>query len=187
MKNKPLYLFVGPSGSGKTTIADALESKCNLKQLRSYTTRKPRDNEENCHVFITEEEFYQLPNKVAFTLYNGNFYCATKEQVDEADIYVIDIEGLYSLFENYKIDRLIYIFYFDASLRTRIDRMIARGDCDTSILSRIYNDSEFNWYARLEQLYFNHEMAQLIRINADKDINGVLNCVLRHIGKGGSL
>ena len=39
MKN--IYLIVGPSGSGKTMVANRLEEKYRLKQVLSYTERRP--------------------------------------------------------------------------------------------------------------------------------------------------
>ena len=64
---KPLYLFVGPSGSGKTTIVDKLECENRYKSIQSYTTRPQRHQNEYGHIFISDEEFDQLTNIVAYT------------------------------------------------------------------------------------------------------------------------
>ena len=94
MKNKPLHLFVGPSGAGKTTAANRFEEKLGTKQVFSYTTRTPRYEGEKGHIFITNSEFDELDNIVAYTEYNGARYCTTKEQLDNATIYVIDVDGI---------------------------------------------------------------------------------------------
>ena len=100
--NKPLFLFVGPSGSGKTAVAEYLESTQGYKSVQSYTTRSPRYENETGHIFVSNDEFDKLQDLVAYTEYNGNKYCATSEQVDEADIYVIDVPGVEVFLKKYK-------------------------------------------------------------------------------------
>ena len=51
--NNYIFLIVGPSGSGKSTIAEQLVETMNLKQIESYTTRKPRSQHERGHIFVT--------------------------------------------------------------------------------------------------------------------------------------
>ena len=146
-----LFLFCGKSGSGKTTIADILENKFGYKQLKSYTTRPPRYENESGHTFITDEEFDKLQNIIAYTEYNGHRYCATKEQIDEASIYVIDVPGIETLLKKYDTNRHIEIIYFDTTVKTRIERMVDRGDSDTAIVGRLHNDESFDWKDKLKQ------------------------------------
>ena len=113
--DKPLYLFVGKSASGKTTVAEILESEYKLNTLQSYTTRPKRHDNETGHTFITNEEFDNLKNIVAYTEYNGYRYCCTKEQIDSTDIYVIDVPGVETLLEKYRSNRPIIILYFERS------------------------------------------------------------------------
>lgn len=146
-----LFLFCGKSGSGKTTIADILENKFGYEQLKSYTTRPPRYENESGHTFITDEEFDKLQNIIAYTEYNGHRYCATKEQIDEASIYVIDVPGIETLLKKYDTNRHIEIIYFDTTVKTRIERMVDRGDSDTAIVGRLHNDESFDWKDKLKQ------------------------------------
>lgn len=185
--DKPLYLFVGPSGCGKTTITHLLEERYKEKSIRSYTTREPRYEGEDGHIFISDEEFRSLTDLVAYTKYNGFKYGTTASQLDEATLYVVDIPGVGTLFENYKnTKRQICVFYLDSSVRTRIKRMLERGDSDTAIVGRLYNDEEFDWYRQLERLvwhYKNNEQrnVELYKIDANENIENVLEQVLYYI------
>jgi guanylate kinase len=181
----PLFLFVGPSASGKTSVADALE-KFGYTQLKSYTTRIPRYDGENNHIFVTKEEFDKLENKIAYTEYNDNFYCATKDQLDQVNIYVVDISGVHTLLENYGNQRKIYILYFDASVKTRIERMVERGDTDTAIVSRLRVDEEYDWYDQLYILVdyfktFKNKKIYLEKFDANQDFKDVINEVVNVI------
>ena len=180
--NKPLYLFCGRSASGKTTVANILESVGKYNQLQSYTTRPKRTDDEGGHIFVSDEEFDKLENIIAYTEYNNNRYCATAEQIDEASIYVIDVPGIETLLDKYQNDRPIVVVYFDTNIRTRIDRMIDRHDCDAAIVSRIYNDEEFDWEQELNKLVWHYKNnvgkdVELHTIDANKNLESVLSQV----------
>lgn len=155
--NNTLFLFVGKSASGKTTAADFLENKHGLVQLKSYTTRAPRHENEIAHTFVTDEEFDKLKDIVAYTEYSGFKYGATAEQVDNISIYVIDIPGVETLLEKYQTERPIVVVYFDANICSRIDRMIDRHDSDMSIVARIYNDEGSDWESELSKLVWHYK------------------------------
>lgn len=177
--NKPLFLFVGKSASGKTTIANLLEEREGMKQVQSYTTRPQRFEGETGHRFIANEEYFKLEDIVASTTYNGYWYCATLEQVKEADIYVIDIDGVKELLDNYDmIDRNIYIIYFDSNTVNRIERMIERGSTDRQIIERILVDDCYDWHKELCSMEYCSEKVfwednKLYCINANQDIDTV--------------
>lgn len=184
---KPLFLFVGPSGCGKTTVTELLESRYDESAIRSYTTRQPRYDNEDGHVFISDEEFGELKNLVAYTKYNEHKYGTTEEQVDNASLYVVDIPGVETLLENYRnTERPIRVFYLDSSVKTRIRRMLDRHDSDTAIVGRLYNDEEYDWYKKLDHLvwhYKNNEQRniELYKIDANENIENVLEQVLYYI------
>ena len=185
--NKPLFLFVGRSASGKTTVANMLSEKCGYKQVESYTTRKPRFDGENGHIFVSEEEFNNLGELAAYTYYNGNHYGTTFEQLNECDIYVIDIPGVESLLQKLKNDkRPICIFYFNASVYNRIIRMIDRGDGDMMIVSRLLEDEKFDWFNKLDSLSWNYsniigKHVELYTINANNETENVIDLVLYYM------
>lgn len=184
--DKPLYLFVGRSASGKTTIANMLE-QYGYHQVESYTTRRPRYDNETGHIFVSKEEFDNLGELAAYTFYNGNEYGTTFKQLDECSIYVVDVPGVESLLNKYQTsNRRICIIYFDASVYTRINRMIERGDCDTAIVSRLIEDEKFDWIAKIYKIilqYENISYNDVITINADVELNNVLKQVLYYIKK----
>ena len=139
MKN--IYILIGASGSGKTAIQNILCSKYNLKPVVSYTTRAPRYEGENNHIFINEEEFYALKNKAAQTCYDDNLYCATEEQVNEADLYTLNPDGLTSFRQQYHGDKKHKVIYIDSPFVTRMERMENRGDNFDNVLKRIKKDA----------------------------------------------
>lgn len=185
--NNTLYLFVGPSGSGKTTIAELVENRYDYKPIQSYTTRKPRYQGETGHTFISNDEFDMLKNIVAYTEYNGNKYGTTQEQIDESNLYIVDIPGVETLLRNYQNEeRPICVIYFDSSVCTRINRMIDRGDSDMSIISRLLQDEEYDWYAKLDRIVWHysnieHKDVNLFKVNANQDSAEVFDQVLYYM------
>ena len=140
MYRKPLILLIGKSGSGKSTVAKHLSHIYGLRVLESYTTRPRREPNEEGHIFVTKEEYTTLQNKVAETYFDDNYYCATKEQIDNADIYIIDPDGYFTLQKNYKSDRRIIPIYLKVSSIKCYHRMIARGDTEEQASTRIKHD-----------------------------------------------
>lgn len=138
MKN--IYLLVGESGSGKTTIQTMLEQKHGLIPLKSYTTRPKRNSNEDNHIFITTEEFKKLENLVAYTNFCRNEYCATAEQVETTDTYVIDPAGIDFMKKAYKGEKGIKIVYITSPIHTRIERMQKRHNNFSAVMERIVND-----------------------------------------------
>jgi len=173
--NKPLFLFVGKSASGKTTIANMLEAD-GYTQVSSYTTRPPRYEGEIGHTFISEEEYDKLKNIMASTLYNGYRYCTTLGQLQKIDIYVVDIEGVRTLMDNYDLlNRPIYIILFETNVYKRIHRMIDRGDSDMQIVGRLLTDEEYEWFEKLKQVVGNK--IKIHSVNANFELENVYNTV----------
>lgn len=181
---KPLFLIVGKSASGKTSVTEFLEKEKGMKSLQSYSTRLPRYEGETGHTFISDEEFDKLENIIAYTEYHEHRYCCTQEQLDEADLYVIDPPGVETLLKKYNNqDRDICIIFFSASTRVRIERMRSRGDSDEKIVGRLYNDSEYSWWNKINDLYHYHmiicgQKIHLCRINANQEFKDVVDEVL---------
>lgn len=185
--NNPLFLFVGKSASGKTTIANMLEKSHGYKQVYSYTTRPPRYDGEVGHIFVSEEEFHDLGELAAYTYYNGNHYGTTFKQLEECDIYVIDVPGVEDLLKKFEDNpRQIFIIYFDTSVLTRIHRMIDRGDNNESIVARLLQDEEYDWFRRLEHLVWHyanivHKNVELHSVNVNGNQTDALDMVLYYM------
>lgn len=139
MKN--LYLIIGASGSGKTTLERNLCNYFGASAVRSFTTRPPRKDGDMDHYFVTNSEFDQLGELVAYTEYNGHRYGVTKDILDKADFYVIDPEGAKYLMERYT-DRPICAIWLETDRDRRIIRMAQQGRSEEDILKRIRLDDE---------------------------------------------
>lgn len=183
--NKEIFLIVGESGSGKTTITEKLEEKYGLKSIQSYCTRLPRYNGETGHIFVTDEEFDKLTDMVAYTKFNNYRYCATSEQVETHDLYIIDPKGVNYFREHYKGDKNIKVIYISSDLVARYERMKNRaknnGDiylkAVKSALNRITNDViEFKSYndgtADIDRVFYN---------NMNDDIDAVTDKIYEYI------
>ena len=140
MKDKYIVLIVGESGSGKSTICDELTKRYGLKQVESYTTRPRRSEDEDGHTFISDEEFKELEGICAYTYFDRHHYCATREQIDNSDLYIIDPYGVRYFMEKYNGRKIPMVVYIYADKRTRRKRMAKRGDKEYKIRQRIIND-----------------------------------------------
>lgn len=142
--NRPLICILGRSGSGKNYIANKLERK-GFTSVKSYTTRPMRHNDTNdinAHTFISPDRVSEYKDDiVADTYFNGAYYFATRQQLNEADIYILDKAGLIQLYHNYH-DRDILAFYVDCDSSICAERMSKRGDSDEAIMSRLQYDAE---------------------------------------------
>lgn len=148
MKNKVFVLLIGESGVGKTTIADYMDRTYGLKQVVSYTNREKRFDGEVGHRFISERDIEKIkqeyPNRVAETEYNGNFYFATKEQVEECDIYVINPSAVEEFKRRYSGDKIVKVVLLVDTPENKVKHMLCRGDCIAKINERLnYDRKEF--------------------------------------------
>lgn len=138
-------LLVGKSGSGKNTVQDYLVKKYGLKPLLSYTTRDRRFPEENTHTFITLQEYegFKQTDFIAYTFYNGNHYFATRKQLEEADIYIIDLDGVEYISKlNLGLETPYIVIYLDVPEDVRRQRMESRNDDATAIEERLRYDED---------------------------------------------
>ena len=187
--NDPLFLFVGKSASGKTTIANILHEKYGHKQVWSYCTRPPRYENESGHIFISEDEFKNLCELAAYTFYNGFHYGTTFEQLNECSVYVVDVPGVKTLLEKCTgYNRPIVIIYFDATVYTRINRMLDRHDSDNAIITRLLVDEKDDWYKQLNALVWHHakienKVVDLYEIDANKNTIEVIDQVLYYMNR----
>lgn len=144
VSNKKIICLIGASGCGKSTVADILINEYGLKQVQSYTTRPKRHDNDSDHIYINDDQFSNLKSIIAYTVFDGYRYCATKEQYDNSDLYVIDPIGFINMMLiidkhewGYKQP---YVVYLTADKEIRKNRMKKRGDSDEKIQHRLSSD-----------------------------------------------
>ena len=138
-----MILLTGASASGKTEVAKLLDKKYGVKKIITTTTREKRVNEVDGvdYFFVSKEKFEQMINNgefVEYTLFNGNLYGSTKDQIACNRCLVIDPVGMKCYIA--LNDPNIISFMLDCDEETRKRRMINRGDKMEKITSRIAND-----------------------------------------------
>lgn len=118
------FLIVGRTGSGKDYLANQL-CKRGYTQIKSYTTRAKRTPDEDTHIFITKDDAKKYKDRVAETVIDDIEYFATREQLKNNDIYVIDPNGLYTLLNKVSKEKFV-IIYVSALTQLRIDKAVER-------------------------------------------------------------
>ena len=138
-----MIVLSGASASGQTEAAKMLMVKYGIQKAITTTTRPMRKKEVNGkdYFFVTKEEFEKMiadDRFVEHTLYNGNYYGSTKDQIADDRVVVIDLKGLksYSSLNNNRI----VTFYLKTSEDVRFKRMLERGDSEADAHRRIEND-----------------------------------------------
>jgi guanylate kinase len=125
-------VLVGKAGSGKDYARKKLESRF-FKYAVSYTTRPPRDNEQDGvdYIFITVEDFKQMIERGEFyeyVIFNEWYYGTTKEQFYNDDVFIMTPHGI-SLIK--PEDReTCFIIFFDIDEEIRKQRLMLRNDAD---------------------------------------------------------
>lgn len=138
-----MIVLAGASASGKTEVAKMLAKKYGITKIITTTTREKRTGEVDKvdYFFIDKNTFEKKIENgdfVEYTLYNGNLYGSTKDQIADNKVVVIDPAGLKAYIA--LNDPNIMTFYLDCDEATRRNRMITRGDNIEKIKSRIKHD-----------------------------------------------
>ena len=138
-----MIVLSGASASGKTEAAKMLMAKYGIKKAITTTTRPMRINEVNGrdYFFVNKEQFEELIKEDKFvehTIYNGNYYGSSKDQIANDRVVVIDLEGLKSY--SRLNDKRIVTFYLSTCEEIRYKRMLERGDKKEDALKRLEND-----------------------------------------------
>ena len=138
-----MIVLAGASASGKTEVAKMLAKKYGITKVITTTTRDLRVGEEHGrdYFFVSKERFEEMLREDRFvehTIYNGNFYGSTKDQIAPNKCVVIDPAGLRAYIALH--DDHIVTFFLDSTEETRHKRMIDRGDLEEKIVSRLAHD-----------------------------------------------
>lgn len=164
-QDKYIFLIVAPSGSGKDTVVNKLCDDYGFTKVKSYTTRKPRQDDKNDirnHTFVSMEEFGKIPTTkqvVVAQYFDKNYYCGTQDQVENNDFYIIDVQSIEPFKQNYKGNKKVKVFGIECMTYDRYDRMVARGDSNEKIKQRMTNDSLAfrNWKDYIDICFLNDE------------------------------
>ena len=151
---RPILLITGKSGVGKDTIADFLCKSYGYTKVKSYTTRPPRYEGEDTHIFVSRSAFNELSNRVAYTNRNGVEYCATAAQANNSDIYIIDPPGIEYFLEQYRSRRKIIIIEVTCPESQRIGRVLNRstkGAKELQDRNKLEEDATVGIMSKLEQ------------------------------------
>lgn len=153
------FLIVGRTGTGKDTVKELLMKKYGWRFVLSYTTRAKRSPDEDTHIFITHEDANAVPasDKVAVThIKNGNDtddeYFATRQQVMEADAYIIDPKGVATLLANMPEEafEIVYITACDLETQKHMAIKRANGDLDAGRIFDSRYESEDAQFSAFE-------------------------------------
>lgn len=127
-----IIVLLGASSSGKSTIEHELATHHGYKKIVSYTTRLPRENEENGkdYYFIDNDTFREIMSRNLFAEHDeysqNRLYGTLKADYSDGDkVVVLTPNGLRQLKKNCNGEN-IFTVLVEASLGTRIKRYIDR-------------------------------------------------------------
>ena len=158
LKKKKLFCICGKTASGKDTIVNALNliHPDKYRAVCSYTTRPKRDNEIEgvSHYFVSKEHFDEIRMNadsaiLAYTKIEdkengsepGYEYMALFDELQKANIYIVDPNGIFYLKERFgdKIEPIVIYVYTPAN--QTLERARSRSDFNTKYQERVKNES----------------------------------------------
>ena len=123
-------LIIGRTSTGKDSLKDLLIKNYGWTFVKSMATRPPRTPNEDTHIFLTPEEATNIPweDKAAWTQIGEYEYFATKQQIYEADAYIIDPKGAEMLLRNMPNEWFRIVYMKPADTDTQMEMAIKRAD-----------------------------------------------------------
>ena len=129
----PIIVIIGPSGAGKSTLVDMYTRRHQDAALhKSATTRAQRNEYDNSHVFMTDEEFDQAQQEGKFIqaveIY-GHHYGLPTLPDDTSNTLLLLLRAQYvTIFKQYYPD--CHVIQIEAPVPVLTQRLVARGDSD---------------------------------------------------------
>ena len=147
-----VIVLLGASGSGKSTIENELATHHGFAKIVSYTTRNPRDGEENGkdYWFTDNNTFNEILSRGLFAEYDeysqNRLYGTLKSDYVEGNkVVVLTPNGLRQLKKNCPNEDILTVLV-EASLGTRVKRYIDR--CG---INKFNFDDKNEIFARVER------------------------------------
>lgn len=155
-----LICIIGETASGKDTAARYLMSKYHLQPVISYTTRpqRPTETQGKEHYFITNDEANKILKTekiVAYTEIGEYKYFATENELNVADFYIIDPDGLKMLKQHYP-HWIITTIYITTTIDKQKQRFIERGGSLQDFQAR-YEAEQRRFYEFTTQHKYNYK------------------------------
>lgn len=135
-----MYMIMGRTASGKDYFAELLKQH-GLSGVKSRTTRPKRFDNEDTHIFVSQDEADKLMDRVAYTKIGNYEYFTTKNDILDKDFYIIDPIGMISLAENMP-DMIFNIIYIEADRETRKRHFIARQSCSKEEAEKLFDERD---------------------------------------------
>lgn len=179
-----IIVLLGASGSGKSTIENELATHHGFEKIISYTTRKPRENEENGkdYYFVDNETFNEILDRDLFAEHDeysqNRLYGTLKsDYVDGDKVVVLTPNGLRQLKRSCPSEN-IFTVLVEASLGTRIKRYIDRRG-----INKFNFDDKNEIAARVERDYgmflgVEKEVDLVVQNNEGTDIKKLVSDIL---------
>jgi guanylate kinase len=170
-----LFVISAPSGAGKTTLCGKLlKEVSNLKLSVSYTTRQPRQGEQNDvdYTFISRQEFMDMIDKGDFAEWatvHGNLYGTSLKRLKGLNkkgydiILDIDTRGAIQLKNSY--ENAVYIFILPPSMQVLEERLVNRGTDSREVIERRLDNArdEISYYQEYDYILVNDDIDRAYR------------------------
>lgn len=171
MKRGKTFIISAPAGTGKTTLVQKLTSDCkHIVKNVSYTTRKPRDDEQNGvdYHFISFQEFERKIKKGHFLEYAevfGHFYGTCTESIERIldqgkdVVLVIDTQGALAI---KSLHKGVYIFLSPPNIEELTQRLKKRKtESDESLRKRLsWAHHEMEQVVHYDYHIINHDLEE---------------------------
>lgn len=170
-----VFIISAPSGSGKSTLVNKVRQTVpNLEFSISYTTRKPRGNEQNgCeYFFITHEQFEEMIRNDEFLEHAnvfGNYYGTARRFLRNAEeagrdlLLDIDVQGAAQI--KSKLRDAVSVFILPPNRGELEHRLRHRSQDSESVIQRRLDEAsrEIENYRKYDYILVNDRLEDSVK------------------------